>query len=82
MNVAVMTRRIALQGASDTDHSGQGSPRTMVDDANKANGPADCLVTEILQCLEVWKILRLIFLKKNQTPGLKRALVASVRSHL
>ena len=46
---------------------------------NKANGTADCLVTEMLRCLptetiqevakcrasEAWKFLRLVFLKKS-----------------
>ena len=47
---------------------------------NEANGPADCLVTEMLQCLptetdkrfkgecrapEAWKVLRLVFTKKT-----------------
>ena len=94
-------------GTPDTDHSGQGSPCTSARGnmmRNTANGPADCLVTEMLQCLptetvyevaywfdkrlkgecrapEERKILRLVFLTKEQTPSLRRAFVASVRSH-
>ena len=81
-------RRVALQGrrVMITADDVLRAPGKMI--RNKDNGPADCLVTEMLRCLptetiyevahwfdkrfkgecrapEAWKILRLVFLKKN-----------------
>ena len=41
---------VALRGRQ-VQISGQGSACSREDMKNKANGPADCLVTEMLQCL-------------------------------